>query len=276
MVIDDFLHYLYWQNRGWGTPEETMTKIKHLYSMGLYTRSLPIDGALDGLRRLRDLGFRLILVTARSESQRESTEKWLEQYYKGVFEECYFTGAFTHLDSTPQEKGQDNEGKEVVMPVVKPQKRSKAEVSRCGSRLLSFCYFADSHGVKSPSPSPSPSSPLPPPPCHSSQIAHQIGARLLIDDSIENALDCATASPPVPVLLFGAYPWNRFASSQDTPEDMLAHDERIRRGIDTERAERLGEQLRWTGEDIGQALPLEIKRVRDWNEVVEFVKSQIE
>lgn len=98
---------------------------------------------------------------------------------------------------------------------------------------------------------------------------------MLIDDSIENAFDCATASPPVPVLLLGQYPWNRYLSSSESPEDMLAYDERIRRGIDSPAGEALAEQLRWTGEDVGQALPEVVHRVKDWQEVIEFIRECI-
>lgn len=109
------------------------------------------------------------------------------------------------------------------------------------------------------------------------QVAHSIPAMLLIDDSIENALDCATATPPVPVLLFGAYPWNRHVSRQDTPEDMLAHAERVARGIDSEAAERLGEEMArgWTGESEGQELPACVRRVRGWEEVVRVMEGLV-
>ncbi len=104
------------------------------------------------------------------------------------------------------------------------------------------------------------------------QIARQLSALLLIDDSIENSLDCATAHPPVPCLLYGQYPWNRYVSSQSSPTDMLAHAERVDRGIDSEEGEKLAGKLGWSGEDIGQALPECVRRVRDWKDVVEFVK----
>jgi hypothetical protein len=98
---------------------------------------------------------------------------------------------------------------------------------------------------------------------------------MLIDDSIENALDCATHHlNPLPVLLFGPYPWNRHVTKQDSPYDKAAHDERIARGIDTDEGEALAGKLMWSGEDVGQALPACVHRVRDWIEVVSFVKAQ--
>lgn len=126
MVIDDLQHYLYWQNRGWGTPEETVAKVKTLYAKGLYMVADPVPGAKEGLEALKKMGFKLVLVTARSPDQREGTQKWLDKHdFSRLFEELHFTGAFTHLDSS------DKDG--MVKP--KPKKRSKADVSR---RFLFF------------------------------------------------------------------------------------------------------------------------------------------
>ncbi|KAJ9103954.1 hypothetical protein QFC21_002417 [Naganishia friedmannii] len=105
-------------------------------------------------------------------------------------------------------------------------------------------------------------------------IGHQLGAFLLIDDSIENALDCATHHPALPVLLFGPYPWNRHVTKEDSPEDVAAHEERMARGIDSEEGETLAGKLKWSGEDVGQALPSCVHRVKDWTQVVDFVRSK--
>lgn len=54
----------------------------------------------------------------------------------------------------------------------------------------------------------------------------------------------------------------------------MAHNERIARGIDTDEGEALAGKLMWSGEDVGQALPTAVHRVRDWSEVVAFVKAE--
>jgi hypothetical protein len=86
------------------------------------------------------------------------------------------------------------------------------------------------------------------------------------------------------VLLFGAYPWNRHVSKQETAEDFLAHAERVARGIDSEEGEQLGERIveeeertvRWTGECEGQVLPTVVRRVRDWEGVVKTVRELVD
>lgn len=54
------------------------------------------------------------------------------------------------------------------------------------------------------------------------QVCTDLNAQLLIDDSSENALQCATASPPTRVLLFGDYQWNqRVSKAEDQTEEMV-------------------------------------------------------
>lgn len=43
-------------------------------------RPTPIPGAKEGLLKLKEMGYTLIVITARSEVQREGTEKWLETH----------------------------------------------------------------------------------------------------------------------------------------------------------------------------------------------------
>ncbi|GMK58224.1 hypothetical protein CspeluHIS016_0502560 [Cutaneotrichosporon spelunceum] len=76
--IDEFEHYLYWHNRGWGTQEETVDMVGKLYRAGLMDRPKLLPGAREALTKLKDMGYSLIVITARSEVQREGTESWLE------------------------------------------------------------------------------------------------------------------------------------------------------------------------------------------------------
>jgi hypothetical protein len=113
----------------------------------------PIPEAKDSLLRLKEMGYEqvntgwigsmliasLIIITARSESQREGTEDWIAKYMPDsklsltrgapeliiVFDEIHFTGAFQHLEATPEEK----EGHAAKRAYVSHTKRSKAEVS---------------------------------------------------------------------------------------------------------------------------------------------------
>lgn len=42
-------------------------------------RPRPVPGAKEGLETLKKMGYTLIIITARSESQREGTEEWLAE-----------------------------------------------------------------------------------------------------------------------------------------------------------------------------------------------------
>lgn len=92
-----------------------------------------------------------------------------------------------------------------------------------------------------------------------------MNAKLLIDDSAENALACGRdASPPIPVLLFGEYSWNQRVSKLENPEDHLGYKERL----EFEHGEKW-----WEKEKVDNELTPIVKRVKDWKEVVEYVKK---
>ena len=93
------------------------------------------------------------------------------------------------------------------------------------------------------------------------KVCNKIGAFILIDDSVENALECARASPPVKVLLFGDYQWNKRESRLDHVKDEYSYEERSRHE---------GSYDNWWKKDsddmhIPESLP--IRRVKDWKEV---------
>ena len=98
------------------------------------------------------------------------------------------------------------------------------------------------------------------------QVCHNIGAQLLIDDSVENALACAGANPPVSVLLFGDYQWNKRESKVDCPEDHLGYDDRLK-------AE--GGHEWWKDDLVDGKLPRSVNRVKNWKEVVSWAKENL-
>ncbi|WWC70412.1 uncharacterized protein I206_104363 [Kwoniella pini CBS 10737] len=132
LTLADFKNYLYWMNRGWGTPEETVEMVAKLYQAGLYMKAPPVPGAKENLHRLKDLGYNLIIITARSENQRAGTEDWIAKYLPDIFDEIHFTGAFQHLEPTKEEK----EGHVARKAVVSHHKRSKAEIIHSTSSLF--------------------------------------------------------------------------------------------------------------------------------------------
>ncbi|KAK8864211.1 hypothetical protein IAR55_001457 [Kwoniella newhampshirensis] len=132
LTLDDFKNYLYWKNRGWTTPEETVGMVQLLYRKGLYMRAPPVPGAKEALHKLKHMGYNLIIITARSENQREGTEDWIAQYLPDIFDEIHFTGAFAHLEPTREEK----EGHVARKAFVSHKKRSKAEIIHSTSSLF--------------------------------------------------------------------------------------------------------------------------------------------
>ena len=64
---------------------ETLDKVKQFYAADELRYAKPVPGAHDCLKTLRDMGFSLIVVTARiMASEADSTEKWLEKHFDGT------------------------------------------------------------------------------------------------------------------------------------------------------------------------------------------------
>ncbi|KDQ54865.1 hypothetical protein JAAARDRAFT_693313 [Jaapia argillacea MUCL 33604] len=210
MTLSDFHYYHYWKNPYWGTPEQTYQKVKAYYAEGEIINTTPVPGALRGVQKLRDLGYRLIVVTARQKSQLDNSWAWLEKHFTGLFESVICTGQF--------EEAIEGKGHELVT------KLTKAEVCQ------------------------------------------QLSATLIIDDSIDNAISCASYSHPTPVLLFGDYEWNKRPSVSATEKDQLGFDERC--------ALEPGKEW-WKDDEIGPSGLDDhvIWRVRDWVGVVGWVEE---
>lgn len=93
------------------------------------------------------------------------------------------------------------------------------------------------------------------------QVCQRVGALLLIDDSAENCLACGKAG--IDVLLFGNYRWNKRFSSTDKPEDDLGYNDRLKYENGREW---------WKDERVDDILSGNVKRVSDWNDVIEQIK----
>ena len=74
------------QNPYWGTPDETHNKVKQFYVDKLMSPK-PVPGALEGLKHLKALGYKLVIVTARHRTEEMGTRAWLEEYYPGELSE---------------------------------------------------------------------------------------------------------------------------------------------------------------------------------------------
>ena len=84
---------------------------------------------------------------------------------------------------------------------------------------------------------------------------------------MENALQCAGASPAVPVLLFGDYEWNKRQSGPQDIGDEMSFNARL--------ANEGGREF-WKEErvEIPEGTPL--WRVKDWGEVVKWVRQRVQ
>ncbi|KAF9458334.1 hypothetical protein BDZ94DRAFT_1270879 [Collybia nuda] len=199
--------YYYWKNPFWGTVKDTFEKVKDFYTTPLLYNTRPVPGAREGVQSLRDMGYRLVIVTARAQDHVDKSWEWVDKNFPGIFDSIICTGQF---------KDTHTAGHEVVT------KLSKA------------------------------------------QVCTDLGATLLIDDSSENAVQCATADKCTPVLLFGDYSWNKRISSPNDLREEMSFDRRLE-------AEE-GREF-WKDETLKVPEGTPLYRVKDWAEVVRWVRK---
>lgn len=105
--------------------------MREFYRTDRIYNTKPVPGAREGVETLKQMGFRLIIVTARSEDTADESWKWLERHFPGVLQ-CpvpllrnspLFVGTFETIICTGQFKDAHKKGHEVVT------KLGKADVS---------------------------------------------------------------------------------------------------------------------------------------------------
>ncbi|KAG7098923.1 hypothetical protein E1B28_000818 [Marasmius oreades] len=85
MELSDFYYFYYWKNPYWGNLQETFSKVKDFYATQRIYDAQPVAGAREGVQALRDMGFRLIIVTARSRDVQEDSWKWVDKWFHGEY-----------------------------------------------------------------------------------------------------------------------------------------------------------------------------------------------
>ncbi|CAK5265270.1 unnamed protein product [Mycena citricolor] len=95
MDLSQFYYFYCWKNPFWGTPEVTFEKFKQFYSTGVLFSAHPVPGAREGIQALKDLGYKLVIVTARSVDVADASYEWVEKYFPGQFSNIVFTGQFS-------------------------------------------------------------------------------------------------------------------------------------------------------------------------------------
>ncbi|KAF4572587.1 hypothetical protein EYR36_007095 [Pleurotus pulmonarius] len=210
MDVSHFYYYYYWKNPFWGTPAETYEKVKKFYATDRIYQAPPVPGAREGVQSLKDMGFRLVIVTARTQDVAEPSWKWVDKHFPGIFDTLICTNQF---------KDADKVGHEIVTKLSK------------------------------------------------GQVCNDLGACLLIDDSSENAIQCSTHEPPTHVLLFGDYQWNSRISGPQDHRDEMTFDIRLKAA---------GGKEFWKEETLEVPEGAPLHRVKDWAEVVRWIRNRRE
>jgi len=84
MHPSNFYYYYYWKNPYWGTPDETFKKMDIFYSTTRIHAARPVPEALEGVQALRNMGFRLIIVTARLKNMHKDSWEWVDRHFPGM------------------------------------------------------------------------------------------------------------------------------------------------------------------------------------------------
>ncbi|KAF9015478.1 hypothetical protein BDQ17DRAFT_1341135 [Cyathus striatus] len=103
MTLADFYYYYYWKNPMWGSVTETFDKVKQFYATDVIYQSDSVPGAYEGVQRLRDMGYKLIIVTARAEDHADESWKWVDRHFPGIFDSIICTGQFKDAHKTGHE-----------------------------------------------------------------------------------------------------------------------------------------------------------------------------
>jgi len=104
LTLSDFHYYHWWKDPGWGTPDETATKVDKFYSSADFLDALPVAGAASATAELKRMGFGLTVLTARSIHFREPTLTWLGKWFpKGTFDHVYFAEDLKHVENKAEE-----------------------------------------------------------------------------------------------------------------------------------------------------------------------------
>ncbi|WWD17320.1 hypothetical protein CI109_101760 [Kwoniella shandongensis] len=100
LTLDDLETYVFWQNRGWGSPADVSRKVKTLNQ--ILHKTLPVPGFASALRLLHSFGHPIHIVTSRPESDRQAD----------VIAAAWFTGSYVSAYPNLEEKGDTEEAKQ--------------------------------------------------------------------------------------------------------------------------------------------------------------------
>jgi hypothetical protein len=176
LTIEDFHSYYYWKNPGWGDKDEAMAKVHKFLHSPAAKIIPPIEGAQRGTRKLKEAGFKLVVITARMHDIAEDSVEWLEEHFPGIFDTIYFTSAFQTAQEETQHLITENSGP--------PAHRHTSS------------HPTDPGGHHVPAYSI---------PRKKSDVCLHVGAIALVDDAIENAFDVHQNANIVECLVYGRW-----------------------------------------------------------------------
>ena len=80
----------------WGCSEkESNRRIEEFYRSNTFKQLSPIQGAVDGVKKLQRMGHQLELITSRPEYLRDISLVWINKHIPDVFNELHFVNSFT-------------------------------------------------------------------------------------------------------------------------------------------------------------------------------------
>lgn len=86
----DFYTYDWWHVWG-GTADEAFHKLYQFMLSPMNDEVMPILGAVEGVRALKEAGHRLAVITGRPKQVSYLTEEWLERWFAGLIDEFHST-----------------------------------------------------------------------------------------------------------------------------------------------------------------------------------------
>jgi 5'(3')-deoxyribonucleotidase len=89
----DFFSYHYEEVWG-GSKDEAVQKVREFIKSEYFLNILPVPGACEALLYLKQLGYKLFIVTGREDYTKEITQAWIQKHFSGIFSGIYHTNAY--------------------------------------------------------------------------------------------------------------------------------------------------------------------------------------
>jgi 5'(3')-deoxyribonucleotidase len=137
--VDDYHTFEF--HKVWGGTSERAFDCVAKFFHAPHDGIAPIKGAVEGVRDLAER-FELIVVTARSESLRPQTEKWLQEVFPGQFERVFLCDTYA-LDRDALRRTKSEVLEEVgAVGLIDDSLHHTTQVAATGRRAMLFGNYA--------------------------------------------------------------------------------------------------------------------------------------